>query len=151
MPWSLNIMRIRERRSPKFVKRTLISEETMTNVPLKKFDLDLKSLKKELIVEAFRSRGPGGQRKNKKDTAIRLKHIPTGITVIASESRSQTQNLKIAMERLRERLRNLHQPTKKRLPTTIPLSAIERRIREKRIHSIQKGLRKKVTLDENEN
>jgi peptide chain release factor len=49
---------------------------------------------------AIRSSGPGGQHVNKVSTAIRATYIPSGITVLASESRSQFQNKKNAKERL---------------------------------------------------
>ncbi len=52
----------------------------------------LKALKKQVVIETYRSSGPGGQRKNKTETSVRLKHLPSGITVIATEHRSQAQN-----------------------------------------------------------
>ncbi|MBM4445373.1 MAG: peptide chain release factor-like protein, partial [Chloroflexi bacterium] len=61
---------------------------------------DLERLQREVIVEAYRAPGPGGQRKNRKETAVRLKHIPTGVTVVASERRSQAMNREVAFRRL---------------------------------------------------
>ena len=108
-----------------------------------KYDTDPEHLKKQVTIETYRSRGPGGQRKNKVETAVRLKHLPSGITVIATEHRSQAGNRRLALERLRERLIKLNRPKKRRIPTTVSLTAIEKRIEEKKIHSKKKHLREK--------
>ncbi len=50
----------------------------------------------------YRASGPGGQHRNKTESAIRLVHRPTGITVTATERRSQHENRAKAIERLRE-------------------------------------------------
>jgi protein subunit release factor B len=108
-----------------------------------KFETDPQVLKKQVVLETYRSSGPGGQRKNKVETAVRLKHLPSGITVIATEHRSQAENRKLAFERLRERLIKLNRPKKRRIPTSVSLKAIEKRIEEKKIHSKKKHLREK--------
>lgn len=67
------------------------------------FFLPLKSEEvneKDIIYETLRSSGPGGQNVNKVETAVRAIHVPSGITVLASDMRSQTQNKKLARERL---------------------------------------------------
>jgi protein subunit release factor B len=109
-----------------------------------KFDTDPKTLKKQVVIETFRSSGPGGQRKNKTETAVRLKHLPSGMTVIATEHRSQAQNLKLAFERLRERLLRLNRPKKWRIPTPVPMKAIEMKREEKKILSAKKRQRQKI-------
>jgi peptide chain release factor len=55
---------------------------------------------KDIGYEATRSGGPGGQHVNKVSTAVRATHKPTGLAVLASNSRSQLQNKKAARERL---------------------------------------------------
>jgi ribosome-associated protein len=108
-----------------------------------RFDTDPQVLKKQVVVETYRSRGPGGQRKNKVETAVRLKHLPSGITVVATEHRSQSENRKLAFERLRDRLIKLNRPRRRRIPTSLPLGAVEKRMEEKKIRSTKKHLRQK--------
>jgi protein subunit release factor B len=108
-----------------------------------KFETDPQVLKKQVIIETYRSSGPGGQRKNKVETAVRLKHLPSGLTVIATEHRSQAENRKLALERLRERLIKLNRPRKRRIPTSVSMKDIEKRIEEKKIRSKKKRLRQK--------
>ncbi len=109
--------------------------------PQQKYNTHLDILKHQVILETYRSSGPGGQRKNKVETAVRLKHLPSGITVIATEHRSQAENRKLAFERLRERLIKLNRPRKRRIPTSVSLKGIEKRIEEKKIHSKKKRMR----------
>ena len=108
-----------------------------------RYDTDPQVLKKQVIIETYRSSGPGGQRKNKVETAVRLKHLPSGITVVATEHRSQSENRKLAFERLRERLIKLNRPKKRRIATSLPLTAVEKRMEEKKIRSRKKHLRQK--------
>lgn len=60
---------------------------------------------KDIQYQAMRSSGAGGQHVNKVSSAIRATHIPTGISVVAMDSRSQHQNKKLATERLIEKFR----------------------------------------------
>src|SRR5947209_8014475 len=53
-------------------------------------------------VDTYRASGPGGQKRNKTSSAVRLRHPPTGIIVIAEESRSQHENKAKALQRLRQ-------------------------------------------------
>ncbi|KAG9138644.1 hypothetical protein Leryth_026510 [Lithospermum erythrorhizon] len=52
----------------------------------------------------FKVSGPGGQHRNKRESAVRLKHLPTGITAQAVEDRSQHKNRASALARLRTKL-----------------------------------------------
>lgn len=59
---------------------------------------------KDVVFETCRSSGPGGQNVNKVETAVRGIHKPSGIQVLVMESRSQLQNKKLCMERLKARV-----------------------------------------------
>ena len=60
--------------------------------------------KDDLTIETKRGSGKGGQNKNKRDTAVRMVHIPTGIESCAEDQRTQGQNIKIAFKRLSAKL-----------------------------------------------
>lgn len=58
----------------------------------------------ECEMDRFRASGPGGQKRNKTESAVRLRHLATGIQAHASESRSQHENRAVALRRLRQRV-----------------------------------------------
>jgi len=99
---------------------------------------------KDLIITFYKSSGPGGQKKNKTESAVRIKHLPTGIIVTAAESRSQHDNREKALERLSERLAALTRRRKRRIPTKPGRAAEERRISEKKRRSETKRGRERV-------
>ncbi len=68
------------------------------------FDAPDAALLAECEVDTYRSAGPGGQKRNKTESAVRLRHRPTGLSVIAEESRSQAENRARALRRLRKAL-----------------------------------------------
>jgi ribosome-associated protein len=109
----------------------------------RRFDTDMDSLEREVIIEPYRAPGPGGQRKNRKETAVRLTHPPSGITVVASERRSQAQNRQVAFARLIEKLDRLNRPRKRRIPTRPSVSSIRRQKESKEKVSQKKRLRGK--------
>jgi hypothetical protein len=58
----------------------------------------------QCAVDTYRASGPGGQKRNKTSSAVRLRHFPSGLVVIAEESRSQHENRARALRRLRQAL-----------------------------------------------
>ena len=64
---------------------------------------------KDLDISVARSGGPGGQNVNKRDTAVRMTHIPTGMSVQVTSERSQLQNKEKALEMLRGKLYQLRE------------------------------------------
>src|SRR5262245_53957716 len=58
----------------------------------------------QCAVDTYRASGPGGQKRNKTSSAVRLRHLPSGLVVIAEESRSQHENRARALRRLRQAL-----------------------------------------------
>ncbi|MEX2446711.1 MAG: peptide chain release factor-like protein [Dehalococcoidia bacterium] len=63
--------------------------------------LDDGALLQQCEFDRFRASGPGGQKRNKTDSAVRLRHRPTGVQGEANESRSQHENRARALRRLR--------------------------------------------------
>src|SRR3954462_1827971 len=72
-------------------------------------------------VDTYRASGPGGQKRNKTSSAVRLRHPPTGLLVIAEESRSQHENKARALDRL---ARALVLPLRDELPPGLTPEAV---------------------------
>ena len=66
--------------------------------------LDDAALLKQCRQERYRSSGPGGQRRNKVETAIRLHHLPSGLSAQSDDSRYLAENATRALRRLRDRI-----------------------------------------------
>ena len=62
--------------------------------------LEVEVIEHEIVYDTTRSSGPGGQNVNKVETAVRATHVPSGLSVLASDMRTQVQNKKLARERL---------------------------------------------------
>jgi len=85
--------------------------------------LDDRALAAECDVHLYRSSGPGGQHRNKVSSAVRLRHRPTGIAAHADGSRSQHDNRRMALRRLRMNLACRHRlgidPGEGRIPPVV--------------------------------
>jgi protein subunit release factor A len=106
------------------------------------------TLLSECRVETFRAGGPGGQHQNKTESAVRLTHLPTGITVTVRDSRSQHRNRQIALDRLRAALEERARPEVPRIPTKTPAGQKRKRLDEKRRRAEIKRARKKPDPEE---
>jgi len=68
----------------------------------------------DLKIEFYRASGPGGQYVNKRETSVRITHLPSGIVVACQSERLQGDNRKKAMQQLFSRLYQLREETKKK-------------------------------------
>jgi peptide chain release factor 1 len=95
----------RVQRIPKTEKGGRIHTSTASIAVLKipKKD-EIKILPKDLKIETFRASGPGGQYVNKRATAVRITHLPSGIQVSCQTSRNQLQNKENALKILKAKL-----------------------------------------------
>jgi len=109
---------------------------------------DDEALLAECDVSVFRGTGPGGQSVNTTDSAVRMRHRPTGLTVVCRRERSQLMNKRACVKRLRERLADLAYVAPPRTATRPSRRAKAARLTAKREHSAKKRMRGKPTGDE---
>jgi len=102
----------------------------------------LERLARESVVTPFKSSGPGGQKKNKTESSVRVRHIASGVTRIATESRSQTRNRALALERVFDELARRARKPKPRTASRPTRAAGERRLAEKKRAGEKKRLRR---------
>ncbi|MGI5864948.1 MAG: peptide chain release factor-like protein [Myxococcales bacterium] len=106
--------------------------------------LDDEALLAECEQEVFIASGPGGQHRNKSETAVRLRHLPTGLVASATERRSQQQNKATALERLRAKLEKRAKAPKPRKKTKPTAASRRRRVEDKRRLSAKKRDRREL-------
>lgn len=104
-------------------------------------------LLRECEITLYRASGPGGQHRNKVETAVRARHLPTGLVATAADSRSQARNRAVVLERLRAKLVARLRPRRKRVPTRIPASERSARLAQKRRRSSIKSVRGRTALE----
>lgn len=100
-------------------------------------------LARQCEAEAFHASGPGGQGVNTADSAVRMRHLPTGITVTSREQRSQLQNRATCLRKIREQLRLRAQRPKVRKATKPSKAARQRRLDAKHRRADVKASRRK--------
>jgi len=114
-------------------------------IKLPETDDDLLS---ECEVETFRSSGPGGQHVNKTESAVRLRHKPSGVVVTSQQERSQHRNKQLALEKLRQKIEKLNYRPARRVPTRVPPGVKDRTLQEKAHRSKVKQLRAKPSTED---
>ena len=121
-----------------------MDEKTLTYRDYARFArLSDAELEQQCEAEAFHASGPGGQGVNTADSAVRMRHIPTGIVVTSREQRSQLQNRRACLRKIRERLVARSMRPKLRKPTKPSKAARQRRLDEKRHRSDIKAQRRR--------
>jgi protein subunit release factor B len=108
---------------------------------IERYPTDRLSLERDCDLEFFIASGPGGQHRNKVESGVRLVHRPTGITVTATERRSQHANREAAFERMQTRLEEFQHVEIPRKPTRPTAASRARRMNEKRVSGLRKKLR----------
>ena len=110
--------------------------------PLPPIPDDDEALLKECRVDTFRAGGKGGQHQNTADSGVRLVHRPTGIRAESRTERSQLQNRRRALARLRSKLEALQRKPPERIATRVPPSEKRKRLEAKRRRAERKRLRR---------
>jgi protein subunit release factor B len=109
---------------------------------------ELLDLLSECEVTPYRSSGPGGQKKNKTESSVRVRHLPTGIVRIATESRSQSANKLRALERVREALEARARKPKPRVATKPTRTSKQERVTAKKKRGATKRERSRVEMED---
>jgi ribosome-associated protein len=99
-------------------------------------------LERVCSVEPTRGSGPGGQRRNKVETGVRIVHPPSGVAIVATRRASRLANLEEGFARLARKLEALNHVPKRRRPTRPSRSSLEARLQEKRRVSEKKSARR---------
>ncbi len=118
------------------------------NICLIKLPESDEKLLEQCEVETFRSSGPGGQHVNKTESAVRLRHLPSGVVVTSRQERSQHRNKAFCIQKLREQIEKLNHRPASRIPTRVPRRVKNQALESKARRSQVKRLRAKPSREE---
>jgi len=102
----------------------------------------------ECDVETFRAGGRGGQHVNTTESAVRLRHRPSGTTTTSQAERSQHRNKQTALKNLRRKLERISYRAPARVPTRATKASLVRTMKDKSARSQTKRLRAKPRSDD---
>ena len=95
-------------------------------------------------VQTFHASGPGGQGVNTADSAVRMRHVPTGIVVVSREERSQLRNRERCVEKILDICRRRARQPRPRKKTRVSAAQKRKRLEAKRARGKLKQLRRRV-------
>lgn len=126
-----------------------MAEEQLTYRDYARFArLSDEELVRQCKLEVFHASGPGGQGVNTTDSAVRMRHVPTGIVVTSREQRSQLQNRASCLRKIRAQLELRSRRPKLRKATKPSKAARQRRLDAKKHRSDVKASRRRPNLDD---
>ncbi|MDO4536594.1 MAG: peptide chain release factor-like protein [Coriobacteriales bacterium] len=105
-------------------------------------------LERDCEFSAFHASGPGGQGVNTADSAVRMRHRPSGLVVTSRENRTQLLNRKACLQKLRRLFESRARRPKTRKPTKPSKGAVERRLAGKRRDARIKQARRRPGMDD---
>jgi protein subunit release factor B len=108
----------------------------------------LRRLLRDCDVETYRGSGPGGQHRNKTESAVRMTHRPSGLVRVGTEHRSQLRNRELALERIWRALEARRRKPKPRVATRRTVASQERRLDVKKVTAAKKRIRRKPAVDD---
>ena len=110
--------------------------------------LSAEELLRDCKVDVFHAHGPGGQGVNTADSAVRMRHVPTGIVVVSRESRSQYRNRQLCLQKIKAELGRRGVPPSVRHATKPTKGSVRRRLESKHARAQIKASRRKVSGEE---